>query len=169
MTNREFLSDSNFLDELAEMSFYEDALDLSESELQQLCNETARHLRFSQQSQLRFVSIVKVQDIIAVLFSNLSFDSQIVARHSNAAEPVASPKPGKIQSSSSGDNSSIERISYGRRSNMSESQNNGQSTSRTRQRRRGAQRSNASSNGESWKAVNAAVSISFHSFILINT
>lgn len=54
MTTRDFISDSTLIDEIAEMSFYEDALDLSETELQQLCNDTARHLRYSQQSQLRY-------------------------------------------------------------------------------------------------------------------
>jgi hypothetical protein len=61
-------------------------------------------------------------------------------------------------SSSSGDNSSIERLSYGARSNVSEpnvaTQRSQPQTSRSRQgRRRGAHRSNDSSNGENWKVM----------------
>ncbi|KAI6176752.1 hypothetical protein M3Y97_00832900 [Aphelenchoides bicaudatus] len=142
MTSRDFLSDSVVFEELGEMSFYEDALDLSEDELQKLCNDTVRHLRQTQRNQL----------------SRLTLDGQSGDRIESASM-ANSPKPShvNIQSSSSGDNSSIERISYGRRSNVSETQNaNGQQSSRSRHstRRRGAQRSNNSSNGD-WKVVNS--------------
>lgn len=160
MTSRDLLSESNVLDEIGEMSFYEDALDLSEDELQKLCNDTVRHLRQTQRNQLRY-SLIDVSSI-SLLFSRLNFGSQ---DRIESAVMASSPRlsHANMQSSSSGDNSSIERISCGRRSNVSESQNaNGGSQaqpSRSRQstRRRAAQRSNNSTNGD-WKMVNSFVS-----------
>lgn len=88
----------------------------------------------------------------------MSFDSQFINSQANI-KPSSSPKINQPnnQSSSSGDNSSIERISYGRRSAMSESQNNAQLSRGKQKRKKEVQRSNASSNGESWRAIGSVV------------
>jgi succinate dehydrogenase flavin-adding protein (antitoxin of CptAB toxin-antitoxin module) len=54
MTNRDMLHDLTVLDE-AELSFYEDAFDVSDDDLRQICNDTERHLRQTQKNQSRYV------------------------------------------------------------------------------------------------------------------
>ncbi|KAI6239050.1 hypothetical protein M3Y99_00607200 [Aphelenchoides fujianensis] len=151
MSDRELsaLSELDVLDEVGEMSFYEDALDFSDDDLKQLCSDTERHLRFTEESQTKYVlrwlliqSFVLLEGMLGNRYRRFQSTESI---------PVASssPKPARPQqSSSSGDNSSIERISSGPQSRSR------QSTSQPR--RRTAQRSDGSSNGnnDGWKVVN---------------
>ncbi|KAI6206610.1 hypothetical protein M3Y94_00932000 [Aphelenchoides besseyi] len=128
MTSRDILSES-----VSDMSFYEDALDLSDEDLKQLCKDTERHLRLTRESQERY--------------ANNRYRRAFTSTES-IPEASSSPKPiQQNQSSSSGDNSSIERISSGPQTRSRQS---------TGQPRRRGVRSDGSSNGnnDGWKMVN---------------